>query len=152
MRTVPIATVAFWLAAAGVGSGASPFVGLGQAPGFSVTVNGYGITIDQSAVDWDFYRNGSQVTRWKKGSGSGLPPRVSISCRVEGGYSLAAGLRAFWTVPRPNGRPKGLSRRGKAIWWPLCSGQLTNEENSTGCHRRLGGGNWGIIVGVTRGE
>lgn len=107
MRTVPVVAAAVWLV--GGMLEASPFAGLDHAPGVYVTVDGYGITIEQSAVDWDFSLNGRQITKWKKGSGSGRPPHVEISCRAEGGYSPREALRAVWSIPRPAGWPKGLS-------------------------------------------
>ena len=120
MRTVPVVAAAVWLVG---GLGASPFAGLDQAPGVYVTVDGYGITIRQSAVDWDFHLPDGSMAEWKrkKGHGFGLPPHIEITCRVAGGYLPAASAKAIWTVPRPAGMPKRLGRKQRKRWkrlWP----------------------------------
>ena len=104
---------------------ASPFAGLDQAAGVYVTVDGYGITIRQSAVDWDFYLPNGSKAEWKKGRGYSLPPFVKITCRAKGGYRPATAPKAVWTVPRPDGMPKGLGRKQRARWnglWPWSYG------------------------------
>lgn len=121
MRAATRAAVAIWLAAASGGLKASPFAGLDQAAGVYVTVDGYGITIRQSAFYWDFYLPGGSKAEWKKGRGLGQPPHIKITCRAEGGYGPAASPEAVWTVPRPDGMPKGLGRKQRARWnrlWP----------------------------------
>ena len=121
MRPVPIAAVAVWLAAAGGGLKAAPFAGLDQAAGVYVTVDGHGITIRQSAVDWDFYVPDGSKAKWKKGRGFGEAPHVKITCRAEGGYRRAERPEAVWTVPQPDGMPTGLGRKQRAQWnrlWP----------------------------------
>ena len=119
MRMIPIVASAVWLVGAMLG--ASPFAGLDQAPGVYVTVDGYGITIRQSAMDWDFYLPDGSKAEWKKGHGYGLPPNIEITCRAEGGYLSAVRPKAVWTIPRPDGMPKGLGRKQRARWkrlWP----------------------------------
>ena len=94
MRPVPIAAVAVWLAAAGGGLKAAPFAGLDQAAGVYVTVDGHGITIRQSAVDWDFYVPDGSKAKWKKGRGFGegrLPAGGAAGGRLD---SSAAGRYA----------------------------------------------------------
>lgn len=134
MRTVPITAAAVWLAAVGGLLEASPFAGLDQAPGVYVTVDGHGITIRQSAVDWAFYLPGGAKAEWKVGRGYGLPPHVKITCRAEGGYRPAAGPAAVWTVPRPDGMPKGLGRKQRSRWnrlWPWTFGDSPwHDEDS----------------------
>ena len=120
-RSVPIVAAVVWLAAVGGGLEASPFAGLDQAAGVYVTVDGHGITIRQSAWNWDFYLPDGSKAEWKKGRGYGLPPHVKITCRTEGGYRPAARPKAVWTIPRPEGMPKGLGRKQRALWnrlWP----------------------------------
>ncbi len=119
--SVPIVAAAVWLAVVGGVLEASPFAGLDQAAGVYVTVDGHGITIRQSAADWDFYLPDGSKAEWKKGRGYGLPPHIKITCRAEGGYRPAEGPKAVWTVPRPDGMPKGLGRKQRARWnrlWP----------------------------------
>ena len=125
MRMVSIVAAVVWLAVADEGLKASPFAGLDQAPGVYVTVDGRGITIRQSAADWDFYLPDGSKAEWKKGRGSGQPPHVKITCRAEGGYGAAESPKAVWTVPRPDGTPKGLGRKQRAQWnrlWPWTFG------------------------------
>ena len=115
-----------WLATVGAVLEASPFAGLDQAAGVYVTVDGHGITISQSAVDWDFYLPDGSKAEWKKGRGFGQPPHVKIDCRAAGGYRAAAQPEAVWTVPRPDGMPKGLGRKQRARWnqlWPWTFGE-----------------------------
>lgn len=125
MRTVTIFAAAVWLPLIGKCLQASPFAGLDEAPGVYVTVDGHGITIRQSAAVWGFYLPDGSKAEWKKGRGYGLPPHVKITCRAEGGYRPAAGPKAVWTVPRPDGIPKGLGRKQRARWnrlWPWTFG------------------------------
>ena len=125
MRAVTGAAVAIWLAAASGDLKAAPFAGLDQAAGVYVTVDGYGITIRQSALIWDFYLPDGSKAEWKKGRGSARPPQIKITCRAEGGYRPAESPEAVWTVPRPDGMPKGLGRKQRAQWnrlWPWTFG------------------------------
>lgn len=120
MRTVLVGAAAVWLVGCVPVPEAPPFEGL-EAPGVYVTVDGYGITIEQSAVDWNFSLPDGSKAEWKKGSGSGRPPHVEISCRAAGGYSPSEALRAVWTIPRPDGMPRGLSAEQRVYWdllWP----------------------------------
>lgn len=125
MRTVPIVAAAVCLVW-GVLE-ASPFEGLDSAPGVYVTVDGYGITIRQSALDWDFHLPDGSKAEWKKGSGYGKAPHVEITCRVAGGYLPAKEAKAIWTIPRPAGMPKGLGRKQRKRWkqlgWPWTWGE-----------------------------
>ena len=125
MRAFIGATVAIWLATASGDLKASPFAGLDQAAGVYVTVDGYGITIRQSPFDWAFYLPDGSKAEWKKGRGVGEPPHIEITCRAEGGYGPASMPEAVWTIPRPDGMPKGLGRKQRAQWnrlWPWTSG------------------------------
>ena len=125
MRTVAVAACMLSLPTVLVALEASPFEGLDEAPGVYVTVDGHGITIRRSAEDWAFYLPDGSEAEWKGSGGDGLAPHVKITCRAQGGYHPAAGPRAVWTIPRPNGMPKGLGRRQRARWnrlWPWTFG------------------------------
>ena len=149
MRTVTIVAAAVWLI--GGVLEAQPFVGLNQAAGVYVTVDGYGITISQSAVDWDFHLPDGSKAEWKKGRGYGLPPHIEITCRAAGGYRSAAAPKAVWTVPQPDGMPKRLGRKQRKQWkrlWPWTFGDggifgtLGNEDAV----------DWGLSVIVDGGS
>ena len=132
MRTVSVAACMPSLLTASAALEAAPFEGLDEAPGVYVTVDGHGITIRHSAVDWSFYLPDGSKAEWKKSGGDGSAPHVKITCRAEGGYSPAAAPRAVWTIPRPNGTPKGLGRRQRARWnrlWPWTFGDSIWDGN-----------------------
>lgn len=154
MRAVTNSAVAIWLAAIGGVLEASPFADLDQAAGVYVTVDGYGITISQSAVDWDFYLPDGSKAEWKRGHGFGQAPHVKINCRAAGGYRAADEPEAVWTVPRPDGRPKGLGRKQRARWnrlWPWTFGNSLWDNSEKALDLGLSAVVQGGVFSLSRG-